>query len=193
MTSTKRKSHSADWNTAGIDLSLNHTGLYAGGQDHLLEYKLPKGIKTWKAALPSEPYSRLAWNRDEVMRIIDAAAPELIAMEDYAHAAKFKSHPMGENGGVVRLALLEAGYSVLLVAPGTLKKYITGNGSAKKNTMLLEVFDAWGFKTDDDNVADSYALKEFAADYCAWCADEQSVTKTVAASLKAATLLEMTR
>lgn len=190
MTSRKRKSHSGAWNTAGLDLSLNHTGLFAGGEPHLLEFKLPKGIKTFKQD-PVQEYFRLRWSRDTILSIVEEAEPELIALEDYAFAARFRAHPMGEVGGVVRTALLEAGYSVLLVGTGQLKKYTSGSGNTKKNVMLLEVFDQWGFKTTDDNVADSFALKELAADYLAWSDDPSSVTKATAEILKKTTLLEM--
>ncbi len=49
-----------------------------------------------------------------------------------------------------------------VVAPGTLKKFVTGDGRAKKDLMLLKVYKKWGVEFDDDNLADAYSLARFA-------------------------------
>lgn len=46
----------------------------------------------------------------------------------------------------------------LLVPPTTLKKFVTGSGSAQKSEMLLETYKRWGVSFNDDNAADSYGL-----------------------------------
>jgi len=50
-----------------------------------------------------------------------------------------------------------------LVASTTLKKFATGKGNSPKQAMLLGVYKKWGFETDDDNLADAFALSRLAA------------------------------
>ena len=44
------------------------------------------------------------------------------------------------------------------IPPGTLKKYVTGNGRAKKNLMLLKVYQKFGQEFTDDNICDAFCL-----------------------------------
>lgn len=41
---------------------------------------------------------------------------------------------------------------------GTIKKFATGKGNAKKKAMIAAVAERWGLITDDDNEADAFAL-----------------------------------
>lgn len=52
------------------------------------------------------------------------------------------------------------------IPPATLKKYVTNNGNAKKNTMVREVFKVWDFDALDDNCADAYGLAQAAMTIC---------------------------
>lgn len=47
------------------------------------------------------------------------------------------------------------------VVPGVLKKFVTGNGRAKKKDMIAAVCE-WGFNPQDDNEADALALLTYA-------------------------------
>ncbi len=49
-----------------------------------------------------------------------------------------------------------------IIAPGTLKKFVTGDGRAKKDLMLLKVYKKWGVEFSDDNLADAYGLARHA-------------------------------
>jgi crossover junction endodeoxyribonuclease RuvC len=69
---------------------------------------------------------------------------------------------MGALHFMVRLMLKKAGINYKVVAPGTLKKFVTGDGRAKKNLMLLKVFKKWGIEFDNDNLADAYSLARLA-------------------------------
>ena len=95
-----------------------------------------------------------------------------ICMEGYSNASKFGREQAGELGAIVKLAIYDYfdrsadAYGDLryptIVQPSTLKKFVTGNGAAKKNNMLLAVFKKWGFETSDDNLADAFALAQLA-------------------------------
>ena len=69
---------------------------------------------------------------------------------------------MGALHYMIRLMLKRAKIDFKVVAPGTLKKFVTGNGRAKKDLMLLKVYKKWGVEFNDDNLADAYSLARFA-------------------------------
>jgi Holliday junction resolvasome RuvABC endonuclease subunit len=94
---------------------------------------------------------------------------QAVAMEGYAFSSQM-AHMAGELGGAVKLELLrnftldkpDARYP-LIVAPTSLKKYVTGKGTqVQKNQMLLQVYKKWGVEFNDDNAADSYGVARIA-------------------------------
>ena len=89
-----------------------------------------------------------------------------IAMEGYAPAAKFGANMSGELGAAVKLCIRNA-YDIpvdypLVVAPSTLKKYVTGKGNVQKQQVMLQTFKKWGVELTDDNAADAYGLARIA-------------------------------
>lgn len=94
------------------------------------------------------------------------AGIDLVVMEGYASAAKFGREMAGELGGVVKLAVYDVLHTEpLIVPPNSLKKFVTGKGTAKKNEMLLGVYKKWGQEFSDDNQADAFALEQFGLAY----------------------------
>jgi crossover junction endodeoxyribonuclease RuvC len=69
---------------------------------------------------------------------------------------------IGELGGVIKLLLYDNSILFGLVQPTVLKKFVTGKGNSKKELMLLNVYKKFGFDTDNNNIADAYALGRFA-------------------------------
>lgn len=98
-----------------------------------------------------------------------AADVQHICMEDYARGRLQWREEAGELGAVVKLALrtmpgLEFPRCYpTIVAPTSLKKFVTGNGGAKKSDVKLHVYKRWGAEFSDDNKADSYGLARIAA------------------------------
>lgn len=87
---------------------------------------------------------------------------DLIVLEGYSHGAKFGREQAGELGWAVKRTVYDVfGKTPLIVPPTSLKKFVTGKGTAKKNEMLLGVFKRWGVEFSDDNQADAYALEQF--------------------------------
>jgi Holliday junction resolvasome RuvABC endonuclease subunit len=89
-----------------------------------------------------------------------------IAMEGYAYSST-QGQSAGELGATVKLFCFaffdNQAKEPLLVAPTSLKKYITGKGNTQKNQILMHVFKKWGLEFPDDNAADSYGLARIAA------------------------------
>jgi Holliday junction resolvasome RuvABC endonuclease subunit len=86
-----------------------------------------------------------------------------VALEGYAMESKFGREMAGELGGLLRvLSMRELHRSPLIVAPSSLKKFVTGAGRADKDAMKAAVAEKWGavFKSHDE--ADAYGLARIA-------------------------------
>ena len=53
------------------------------------------------------------------------------------------------------------GIEIRAMVPGTIKKFVTGKGNAKKELILKEVFRKFGFDTSDNNIADAFAIAKY--------------------------------
>ena len=69
---------------------------------------------------------------------------------------------MGALHFYLRIFLRKKKVDYKVIAPGTLKKFVTGDGRAKKDLMLLKVYKKWGVEFNDDNLADAYGLARMA-------------------------------
>jgi Holliday junction resolvasome RuvABC endonuclease subunit len=63
-----------------------------------------------------------------------------VALEGYSMGSKGVVFNIGENTGILKYKLWNAGMNVITPAPTTVKKHFTGKGNAKKEAML-EAFD----------------------------------------------------
>lgn len=69
---------------------------------------------------------------------------------------------MGALHYFIRIFLRKKGINYKIIAPGTLKKFVTGDGRAKKELMLLKTYKNWGVEFSDNNLADAYGLARYA-------------------------------
>lgn len=143
----------------GLDLSLSATGVCGPEGACVLRPGKRAGME------------RLAWLRDEVMALCCTGGignkrgtdADLVAAEGYAFGRHNQAHQLGELGGVIRLALWEAGIPVVEIPPATLKKLATGHGNASKGEVLAAAIRRLGYEGHDDNEADARWLYEAAA------------------------------
>lgn len=85
--------------------------------------------------------------------------PSLVVIEGYSYASKGQAVvDIGELGGVVRLALYEAGIRYEVVSPSTVKIYGTGKGNASKDEMLLAAVRRFGYEGTSHDEADALIL-----------------------------------
>lgn len=143
----------------GLDLSLTHTGIAAGGITGAIKPKV-RGCE------------RLAFVRDEVMS--HARRARLVVIEGYSMGTARQSshaHGLGELGGVIRLALWEAGVPYAEVPPACLKRYATGKGNANKGLVGECVTKRWPDMSfdGDDNRVDAWVLYQMGLAYA--CGD----------------------
>ena len=99
----------------GIDVSLTNTAMYFGTGS----YEEVKGGKERAA-------TRLRTMYDKILAHLKKYKPKVAVIEGYAFGARSRQHRLGEIGGVVRLACVQAGVETIYeVPPTTLKKFFT--------------------------------------------------------------------
>lgn len=141
---------------AGIDQSYSGFAVTLLGEDG--------SYKTTVAKFDSAGVERLYEIQRHVITTLKEASIVDVAMEGYAYGREFGVAQSGELGGAVKLALygmnnIGKGQYPMIVAPSTLKKYVTGKATGvQKNQMLLQVYKKWGVEFPDDNAADSFGL-----------------------------------
>jgi crossover junction endodeoxyribonuclease RuvC len=69
---------------------------------------------------------------------------------------------MGAIHFFTRLFLYRHNVNYKVIAPGTLKKFVTGKGNSKKDLMLLKTYKKWGVEFTDNNLCDAYGLARMA-------------------------------
>lgn len=104
-----------------------------------------------------------------MMRLIDRIMEQIepddvVAIEGFGFNSQ-KGFILGGIGWSVRMKLLERGLPYLECSPGTLKNYAGIAGNKGKSDMILAVYDRFGYRQSDDDLADAYVLAELARGY----------------------------
>lgn len=98
-------------------------------------------------------------------RLQDAYDEVHVAMEGYANGRTFNREKMGELGGIVKLSHATVfGTDPTIVPPTSLKKFVTGKGTASKDDMVSAVQSKWAKDITNNNLADAYGLAEYVKD-----------------------------
>jgi crossover junction endodeoxyribonuclease RuvC len=94
----------------------------------------------------------------QVLAVLKQHASSMVVIEGYSYASRGSIVQLVELGTVVRYFLLQNDFVYREIAPNTLKKFVTGKGNAKKETMMLEVYKRWGVDPTTNNIADAVGL-----------------------------------
>ena len=144
---------------AGLDLSLTHTGfvvLKSNGE------VLSRGV------IKSKPTGPLPVN--EIKRIVDIVKTiadnfiqvgdiDLVLIEGLSFMSKGTSLvQLSGLNYLIRKELFTAGIPFVIVAPTTLKKFITGSGKGEKDQMMMKVYRDYRFEASDNNENDAFCL-----------------------------------
>lgn len=148
--------------TIGLDLSLVKTG-YAFVQDD--GKVLASGIikSSPNGDKPVDEARRIVKIANTIMEKIDEIlpdnGPDLVVIEGLAFMAQGTSLvQLAGLNYLTRILLEEFKWPFLIVAPTTLKKFITGSGKGEKDMVMMSVYKNYGFEAGDNNEADAYSL-----------------------------------
>lgn len=149
--------------TVGLDLSLTHTGIAVVTEKSEVIYSGVIKSKPSGNSLVDET-KRIIKIVDVVMERInyiftDNNLPSMVLIEGLAFMAKGTS--LAQLSGLnylIRVKLIEKNIPFMIVAPTTLKKFITGSGKGDKDLMMMSVYKNYGFESMDNNECDAYAL-----------------------------------
>ena len=147
-------------NFVGLDISFD-TGLVVLAED--CSILLQKLISS-----PSKESieNRILHISNQIFSEIKQYEPYIICLEGLS----FASHGQAtlDLAGLnlfVRTCLYKDSKKFYVIAPTSLKKYITGTGKAKKELMLLKVYKKFGVEFDNNNLADAYSLSQYALNF----------------------------
>ena len=144
----------------GLDMSLSSTGFCIKTGDRV-------SVETIKSKPDSaeNDLARLKLIAGEVMRRIPPAT-SMICIEDFftpGNAQQIGSAiKLAMLGTVMRMALFDAGLPFFIIAPSSLKKFVTSKGTSQKSLVVMAVYKSWGVEVKDDNQADAMVLAHIA-------------------------------
>lgn len=94
--------------------------------------------------------------------------PEIISLQSvYMEGPSYSSDgsfvlQMGALHYYLRIFFRKKNINYSIIAPGTLKKFVTGDGRAKKDLILLKTYKKWGVEFEVHDLADAYGLARMA-------------------------------
>ena len=138
----------------GLDLSLTSTG-----------YVLLEGdLVVWHGVVGSSTLrdpERLQMFNTWIRRTIIENRLEQVAIEGYSYGssqAHTRAFSIGELGGVIKLAIHQARLPLHVIAPGTWKKVLCGNGSLSKKNAAVELYKRYGIEYSSQDTLDAWAV-----------------------------------
>jgi len=154
--------------TVGIDLSLTGTGVVILKDGNILDKKLikskPSGDKPKDEVIRLKNIVKDIYNTIFLNDKIGLPFPDLVAIEGIAFMAR-------NTGSIMQLAALnymtreivnDKNIPFVMVAPTTLKKFITGKGIGPKDVMMLDIYKKYHVSFTDNNLADAFGLAKVA-------------------------------
>lgn len=142
----------------GLDLSLTGTGVVLLEDDRIKLELLIKSKPT-EQKRPVDEIERLVLIKRKIISIIEEHKPDLVVIENLAFLAKGTSlTQLSYLNYVIRAYLWENKIKFFLVAPPSLKKFITGHGKAQKEEVMESIFKTYHVAETDSNIADAFVL-----------------------------------
>jgi len=96
-------------------------------------------------------------HKDEITKKIEK--DDFIVIEDFGFNSQ-RAVQMGGIGHGVRGRIYGLKKDFRVIAPKSLKKFVTGNGNADKRELAVRTNERWGFFDKSDNITDAYALAQ---------------------------------
>lgn len=150
----------------GLDLSLRCSGIclsgykptISDGWTHYPQHDV--GMMLHKSDSKTSKWT--VWYRMREFLKTYVPSCKMVVIEDYAYGATGRGVvDLGELGGIVRYTLGELGIEPVLVAPGTLKKFMSDKGNLPGDMVLKEVLKRWKLDITSKDLAMAFTLVKF--------------------------------
>lgn len=148
----------------GLDLSFSATGLFL--IDECGKTIVEKEIASEPCQFIND-IQRSDWIASEIINTIKDFNVAMIVIEDYFSGGNNSQVGLrlAVLGSIVRLRLLERGYSYMTITNAQNKKYISGNGHANKDQMQMFVLKKYNVMSFSNNTADACGMSHVAKAY----------------------------
>lgn len=145
--------------TIGIDPSLTGTGIVVVKDGKIIDKLLIKSKPVGDR--PIDEMDRIKKIVGLVNISLEMYKPDVICMEGLAFMARNTSALMQLAGLNYMLRSMFHGHKQwYIVAPSTLKKFITGKGQGDKGIIMMEIYKKYGIELSDNNIADAFVLAQ---------------------------------
>jgi Holliday junction resolvasome RuvABC endonuclease subunit len=81
-----------------------------------------------------------------------------VAIEGYSFGSPFNATSLGELGGVIKLAVHQAGIPLHIIPPKTWRKVLCGNGNIKKHDVSKELHKRYGVEFASLDTLEAWAV-----------------------------------
>ena len=146
----------------GLDTSLTHTGIVIIND---------KGKVLDSGVIKSKPNGDTYLSEVErIVKIVEDVfskitknckkKPDLVVIENLAFMARNTTSLVQLSGlsFFIRIQLARFEIPFVMVAPTSLKKFITGSGKGDKDMLMMSVYKNYGFEAVDNNENDAFGL-----------------------------------
>jgi Holliday junction resolvasome RuvABC endonuclease subunit len=141
----------------GIDASLRSSGVVVLRSDSSpLQVRIAPPL-----SLGEKSYAYMYDNFDALLKLVGKV--DMAALEGPSFNSMNRPFDMGAAYGVFKILLAQYKIPFVTVPPKSLKKYMTGNGAASKDTMVLYANNL-GLDSKQEDIADAFALSLVAKD-----------------------------
>ena len=165
-------------NILGIDPSLTSSGIC------LMNGETGEISETIAIQPNNTGPERLASFRQEITNLIAMRSNMHAFIEGYAFGANNQREALGELGGVLRLALYDAGIPIVVIPPTILKKFATGRGTADKVAMAVQLMKEFGISYPTTDQTDAHWLAVFGRAYLGLITNLSKARQEVIADMK---------
>jgi len=143
----------------GLDLSLTGSGVVLLNEDNI-ELELLIKSKPPEEKNNLSEIERISKIKDKIISVIKEHKPDLVSIEGMAFMVRNATSltQLSFLNYSIREYLWKNNIKFLIVSPKSLKKFITGNGNADKEEMMMTLFSKYHIVTTDDNISDACAL-----------------------------------
>jgi len=113
-------------------------------------------IKTGVIVPPTSGFSKVIYVEKKLRKLLKPKF-SFIALEGYAHNAKYGREKAGELGGVIRRLLFKRELPLIVISPTVLKAWVRAKS---KSQIMLEILDRYQIKISQEDAADAFVLSD---------------------------------